>query len=158
MPYTLRRATGEDLNTIAHIYNDANQCFDTYPTNAETFQPLYDNDVIYIAQVAHHDVAFFSYNDTQPIVVLTSLYVRYDYQHSGLGTQLLDAMRVKLANTSTITLKVLKDAPQAIAFYHHYGFKPLETHHDRIKVSILKRIRPSDHSEILVFECPSNKC
>lgn len=157
MPYTLRHATFESLNTIAHIYNDANQCFDTYPANAETFQPLYDNDVIYIAQVAHHDVAFFSYNDTQPIVVLTSLYVRYDYQHSGLGTQLLDAMCAKLESNRTITLKVLKTAPQAIAFYHHYGFKPLEMCNDITKMAILKRVCPSDHSEILVFEMSNNK-
>ena len=114
---------------FASIYNSANELFATAEqgaASADTFVSQIEKDINFMDMQANGDFsAFMSYHQYGHFFELTSLYVKKEYQRSGIGSQLFSHLEAQLENGEAIFVKVLKNAPWAQNFYVKHGFLPL---------------------------------
>lgn len=85
----------------------------------EFFSP---NEQVFIIKINSLEVAFFSFVQQQEYILLRRLYIRSNYRHKHIGTQIVRYIQLySKFNAKELRVNVYKD--NAEKFYKHLGFK-----------------------------------
>ncbi len=123
---------------LAAVYNSANTLF------PEEQRCDADETVFYRQLQEDRNFAYFrenticgfmSWRKSAEYAELTSLYVRREYQKTGVGGLLLAHFEEQAAGSSCLIVKVLRQAHWALAFYEKHGYQPLTAETRRLMES-----------------------
>lgn len=121
----------EYSEAFADIYNDAIELFaedERGKATADIFIPQLENDENFIERQEDGSIAaFISYHQYGNDYELTSLYVKKEYQRTGIGKKLLCHVERSLRDGGVVFVKVLRNAPWSLSFYESNGYMPLNT-------------------------------
>lgn len=80
------------------------------------------NEQVFIIKINSLEVAFFSFVQQQEYILLRRLYIRSNYRHKHIGTQIVRYIQLySKFNAKELRVNVYKD--NAEKFYKHLGFK-----------------------------------
>lgn len=75
---------------------------------------------------------------TDDTIVLARLYVHPQYQHQGIGSQLLQAGISAFPTARTMSLEVEEHNHPACLFYQHHGFHDRERKEERVESDVMR--------------------
>lgn len=113
---------------LAAVYNSANTLFpeeQRCDADETVFYRQLQEDRNFLSLDGDTICGFMSWRKSAEYAELTSLYVRREYQKTGVGGQLLAHFEEQAADASCLIVKVLRQAPWALAFYEKHGYEPL---------------------------------
>lgn len=118
------------LEIFASIYNSANTLFQESERGIaapDIFIPQFKNDENFVEVTEQGEAAaFMSYHCCGECFELTSLYVRREFQRSGLGGRLLQYFEEQVPSGGLAFVKVLNNAPWSEKFYRKNGYAALD--------------------------------
>ena len=110
---------------LAEVYNSANELFpenERYPADASVFSEQIKNDANFVCEKNGDLIGFMSFRKHEDYYILTSLYVHFEHQRHGIGTELLHHFEKLIPEGSFVIVKALNASPWAIQFYSKHGY------------------------------------
>lgn len=136
---TIVRANIESVRDLMTIYDSANELFcteDRAYASEDTFYRMIESNVYIMYKKKQLPIAFMAFVQKERYTEMTALYVRIEYQKSGLGHTLIDYFENLISDKKRILIiKALKNAPWAIDFYIKHGYKVIN-HEMAIELNI----------------------
>ncbi|WP_412989290.1 N-acetyltransferase family protein [Pediococcus siamensis] len=114
-------ATKTDYPQLAQIYQQSRKATFPWVQHPEISDFIRDSEGEYLLKAVLNQkiVGFLSFYQSANFIHL--LFIDPEYMHHGVGTQLLQAIRLQA--TDLVTLKCVRENTNALAFYKAQGFK-----------------------------------